>query len=241
MWKTKFKKCIYTSPSGYKVYQNRWYRWLTFSGKEYQTLINRKHPEKPELNYIAPMTLAMRTLPGSCCLLGIGGASALHLLKQQDAYDSITAIDSSAEVIEIANKYFHLSKIPRLNIIEDTAEHFLQETTSRYKHLIIDIYQSDAFPSNCLNQQFFQDCKDVLEPDGILSINIANRADQQPIVQFIKNLFGHNTLYIPVQDCMNAIMIASNAQSRLLDALRQGTEVEQIQWVSPIGHVAWMK
>lgn len=105
MWKTKFGKCIYISPSGYKVYQNLLYRWLTLGSEAWQTVINRYIPRRPGLHYLQMLTLMARKYPNDCCLLGLGGAGIAHLLGAQKTIRSIVAVESSEEVIQIAKKF----------------------------------------------------------------------------------------------------------------------------------------
>ena len=113
MWQTKMGKCIYTSPSGYKVYQNLFYRWLTLGSDALQTVINRRTPQKPVLYYLPALTLMTRKYPGLTCLLGLGGAGLALMLNKT----SLVAVDNSEEVIEIAKKFFMIEHLKNLTII----------------------------------------------------------------------------------------------------------------------------
>ncbi|TAL62590.1 MAG: hypothetical protein EPN84_06225, partial [Legionella sp.] len=81
MLQTRWGKCIYVSPSGYEVYQNLFYRWLTLGTSALQTVINLRKPEKPVLHYLPMLSLMARHLPAETCLLGLGGGGILHLLR----------------------------------------------------------------------------------------------------------------------------------------------------------------
>ncbi len=239
MWKTKWGRCIFTSPSGIKVYQNFLYRWLTFGCGEYQTLINRKYPYKPELNYIKPVTLLPRTYKGTCCVLGLGGGALLHLLRYQ-AKNSITVVESSDEVIDIAKRYFALNDLQGIHIIHDKAEHFIEKTPDRYDHLIIDVYGGNSFPEECLNPQFFWSCKNSLTEQGFLAINIANSKERRPIYELIKELFQHNMVIIPIKRRANLVIIASNHSDTELftHKIRQSGEIKKMMWDPEWGNVA---
>lgn len=243
MWKTKLGTCIYTSPSGFKVYQNLVYRWLTLGSNALQTVINRHYPYLPELSYLMPLTLLARNIPASnCCLLGLGGAGAVHLLAKHVPSSQITAVDCSKEVIFIAKKYFMIDQINSLCLVNKHAEEYLQNTSAQYKHLIIDLYDANHFPSSCNSEEFFSICKKKLSHDGYLAINLANLKEQWPIFHLIKMHFQHNTLVIPAKKSANIVILASKSDSKffLIDKIKQIDEIKQITWNKAWGYVGSM-
>lgn len=238
-WLNKFGRCIYTSPSGYKVYQNMFYRWFTLDSTVLQTAIKRRKPQKPILYYLPAMTLMTRNQPDSCCLLGLGGAGAAQFLSPYSI--NITAVDNSEEVIYIAKRYFMANTLNNLDIVHQSAEKYLEQCPTRYGHLLIDLYNSQSFPSECNNDDFFQQCKKLLKRNGFMSVNLANSNEQFAILQLIKNHFI-NTLVIPIKKCANVVIIASNHQSRdeFIDLLLKTKELKKIVLVSKWGYAAAM-
>ncbi|MDI1353032.1 MAG: hypothetical protein PSV35_09770 [bacterium] len=238
MWITKIGRCIHTSPSGYKVYQNFFYRWLTLGNNALQTVINRKNPKQPVLHYISPLTLMVRNYPYDCCLLGLGGAGVIHLLKGNSFSPQIVAVDISGEVIDIAKHYFMLDCISNINIVEQNAADYVQALSNKFSHIIIDLYGADHFPVECTNSQFFFNCKIALKKDGFISFNLANLREQWPIFTQIKKHFK-NTLVIPVKKSANIVIIASNHEhiDLFIEKIRSSGEIEQIHVVSLWGYV----
>src|SRR5436189_600067 len=98
LWKTSLGLCLYESHSGYRVYQNAWYRWLTMGNRVLQTLINRRHPERGGLEYVTPLIQMTRAFPGDCCLLGLGGAGVAHALFPVLPNFRMIAVDNSQEI-----------------------------------------------------------------------------------------------------------------------------------------------
>ena len=237
MWQTKFGTCIYTSPSGYKLYENFFFRWLTLGSDALQTVISKRNPKKPILYYLPALTLMARTLPNNSCILGVGGAGVAQMLASKDY--SISAIDSSDEILYIAQRYFMIDQLPNLNLIHQNAENYVQTCTHKYPHLIVDLYNANQFPQECNNDHFFLQCKNLLEKDGFFSINLANIKEQWPIYQLIKRCFK-NTLIIPIKKCSNMIIIASEHESRdlFIKQTQQNNEIKNIALVSSWGHVA---
>jgi spermidine synthase len=238
MWKTKLGKCIYISPSGYKVYQNLFYRWLTFGSPALQTVINRYNPQKPVLYYLPALTLMARKFPGTSCLLGLGGAGVAHMLSSENPSLLLTAVDCSEEVIQIAKQFFMIDRIHGLTIEHQNAADYVRDCPTQYQHLIIDLYDANNFPVECSNSEFFIHCKNRLVKDGLLAVNLANYKEQLPIYQLIKKQFK-NTLIIPVIKSANMIIIASLHENKeqFFNKIREAGEIKKIVWMNLWGYV----
>ena len=236
-WKTLAGRCIYQSKSGFKVKENMIYRWLTFDSNAIQTLISRHHPSRPAMQYIQPMTIAARANPGQSCLLGLGGASVAHALMGHSYLDTI---ESSLEVIEIASAFFMTSQITNLNVIHQDAFLFVQHTEYRYQHLMVDLFNAHSFPEHCNNAAFFEHCKRILLPSGILAVNLANISEQWPLFFHIRELFFQCTVSIPVKGTANMIVLAYKGDSikPLLDILENKPYSKRIVWDAKWGCVA---
>jgi len=242
MWKTSLGKCIYVSPSGYKVYQNLFYRWLTLGSPALQTVINRRNPHKPVLYYLPALTLMARKYPGASCMLGLGGAGIPLMLDKNSSLPTLVAVDNSKEVIDIAKRFFISDPIKNLTIIHDNAYNFVQKCEFKYLHLIIDLYNANYFPSECNNEEFFSSCKRILAEDGFLAINLANIKEQRPIFQLVKKYFNH-TLVIPIKKSANMVIIAANNESKelFINQIRASGELKRIVGVDFWGFVGEYK
>ena len=238
MWKTKFGKCIYTSPSGYKVYQNLFYRWLTLGSTALQTVINRRKPHIPILYYIPALTLMARMYPGTICLLGLGGAGIGLMLPKA----TIVAVEISEEVIDIAKYFFFADKLNHLTIVCNNALSFVKTTEETYPHLIIDLYSANHFPPECAHDEFFISCKRIITEDGFLAINLANINEQWTIFRFVKKHFSH-TLVIPIKNSSNMIILASKSTNKelFLNKINETQAFRRIIWVENWGYVGEYK
>ena len=186
IWKTFAGHCIHDSPTGIQVRENRRYRWLTFGGHDLQTVLHRHHPERAGLAYIQALTLAARTSPAPSCLLGLGGAGVAHALAPLFGEIPLDAIESSQDVIDIGLQYFMTGKISNLHTLHLDALLHVQHSTTRYQHLMIDLFNAHSFPDHCNNTAFFESCQKILLPGGIMAVNLANHHEQWPIFQHIR-------------------------------------------------------
>lgn len=239
-WKTLAGRCIHQGLNEARVHQNMAYRWLTLGSDALQTVVNRRHPERPVLRYIQPLIIAAKKMPGDSCLLGLGGAGAVHALAPHLNGFQLDVVEQSADVIEIAHTFFLTSHINPLQVIHQEAFSFLQHTTSRYQHLLIDLFNAHFFPTQCSSADFFMHCREVLLPGGILAINLANPLEQWPIFNLVRIHFQHCTLAIPVKGTANMVIIAIKGTSinPILSLLKQNTCLKHLVWDSRWGHMA---
>lgn len=120
-------------------------------------------------------------------VLGVAGGSVIKTLSNEIVFEGkITGVEIDKEIIEIANKYFHLDKIQNLEIVIDDAFEFVLKTKDKYDLIIIDIFQDTTMP-NFLFEKFFTDrlCF-LLNPKGFILFNtmILNSKQKQLNLDF---------------------------------------------------------
>ncbi len=228
MWKTFAGRCIYHSPTGIRVLQNPLFRWLQFESKAIQTLLNRYCPHRPGLSYIKLLILAAQLQPTSCCMLGLGGGGVAHALSKVLGPEKLTIVENSAEVIDVASRFFMIDQLNNLVVVQEDASSFVQKWTKQFHHLLVDLFDATHFPAQCNNEEFFANCRRLLTPEGILAVNLANRHEQWPILQLIQQQFPHSTITLPSSNSPNVIVLAQNSDS-ISSSLLNGLKKEKIQ------------
>ena len=221
------------------VRQNLWYRWLIFQDRTcIQTLVHRRHHQKPVMPYLLPFTMALRTQPGNTCLLGLGGAAVLHVALPHLTYYPITAVEINAEVINLSRQFFWLNAIPLLTVVHEEAHQFLNQTECRFKHILIDIYADRGFPKNCNQAEFFSKCKQSLQKNGFLALNLVNIRQELPLLEHIKSVFPQATVCIPVPYSSNMIVLASPNKDALLSLIYAAPNLKTFIWDGVFGYMA---
>ena len=240
MWKTIAGRCVYQSQSGVKVHQNIFYRWLTLNSNAIQTLISRRYPERHELTYIHQLTFAVRAQPANCCLLGLGGAAVAHVLSPYLKNMQLTAVENNTEIIDIAAAYFMTKHLKHLTVIQEDANLFVKHHDTRYQHLMIDLYDAHSFPTHCNTEDFFENCRRMLLPNGTLALNIANLDEQWAVFNNIRKTFCQRTVSLPVKGAANMVVLAYNGPSvaPLLDLLKNSHGLKELSWDVRWGCVA---
>jgi spermidine synthase len=118
----------------------------------------------------------------SILVLGVAGGSVVKTLANEIHFKGkITGVEIDPEIIEIANTYFSLNKIPNLTIIIDDAFEFVLKTHENYDLIIIDIFQDTTMP-NFLFEKFFIDrIGSLLKPSGYILFNTMLTKDSDTV------------------------------------------------------------
>ncbi len=108
----------------------------------------------------------------SILVLGVAGGSVIRTLVDEIHFKGkITGVDIDQAVIEIANAYFKLNKIPNLEIIIDDASEFVQKTKNKFDLIIIDIFQDTKMPDFLFETYFLNRICFLLNPKGFVLFN----------------------------------------------------------------------
>ena len=240
MLKTLGGRCIYKTQNQIQVHQNLFYRWLTLGSNELHTLISRRHPEKPGLDYIHQLSFAVRTQPAECCLLGLGGAGIVHALAPYLGSAQLHAIENNTDIIEIAQKYFMIDRLKNLRVIHQDASLFVKECKNRYQHLMVDLFDAHSFPTQCSTPDFFEDCRRLLLNEGIFALNLTNIQEQWSLFSHVRTIFFDRTVSLPVKGAANMIVLACNGLSiaPLIELLKESGCLKKLSWEPRWGCVA---
>lgn len=105
-------------------------------------------------------------------ILGVAGGSVVKTLVDEIGYKGkIKGVEIDRNIIEIANTYFNLDKIPNFEIIIADARQFVKTDVEKYDLIIIDIFQDKEMPSFLFEKEFSEDLIFLLNHNGIILFN----------------------------------------------------------------------
>jgi spermidine synthase len=108
----------------------------------------------------------------SILILGVAGGSVIETLKKEVKFDGkITGVEIDTTVVDIANKYFGLSKYDNLEIVIDDAFEFVLKTKDTYDLIIIDIFQDTIMPNFLFEDYFINRINFLLNVNGFILFN----------------------------------------------------------------------
>ena len=133
--------------------------------------VNRRTFESltPYTTYVAYLAAARPAARRALCIgLGVGSIPrSLHIRYRMDT----DVVEIDPQVAGIARRYFGLpDDIP---VFVDDGRTFVEHARSRYGFVVLDAFSSDVHPVHLFTREFFASVDGVLEPGGVLAMNIA--------------------------------------------------------------------
>jgi spermidine synthase len=123
------------------------------------------------LPYMFPSSQQVPTL-----LIGMAAGTIPTLyLRDVDPFRAkvpMTGVEIDPKLIQLGKKYFHL-KPSAAKVINQDGRVYIRTTKSKFKLMIVDAYSQEIYiPFYLTTKQFFQECLDHLETNGILAMNV---------------------------------------------------------------------
>lgn len=119
--------------------------------------------------------LAARTIerqPKSVLMLGGGAFTIPQYLADQlpDAQIDVVEIDPALEQISI--DHFNYKQPDNVKLYFEDARSYVNRTDKRYDVILVDVYGDTAIPFSLTTREFGQRLKEILQPDGLLAVNL---------------------------------------------------------------------
>lgn len=128
----------------------------------------------------------------SLLILGVAGGSVVQTLVSDFSFTkNITGVELDEEIIDVANSYFNLDKIPNFKCIIADAEQFVQLDTNHYNLIVIDIFKDTEMPEFLFEESFITNCKKLLNKNGYILFNTMN-LNKNVIEKYLSHFDPHN-------------------------------------------------
>ena len=183
---TAAKRVIHQEKSLYQnilVTEHLQQRCLTFSGKsgnKRQTCINTRHAKRIVFQYVK-MSLAGLLLnpnPKRMLMIGLGGGTLSGLLAALFPELHIDIVELDPAVLRVARDYFNFKETSRIRVHIQDGRVFVrryrlqhQPEAPRYDLIILDAFTGDYIPAHLMTQEFLQDIKALVAPQGVVLAN----------------------------------------------------------------------
>jgi spermidine synthase len=113
-------------------------------------------------------------------LLGLGCGSIPTILFDELHIDcKITAIDHDETMLQIANDHFNIHRFKNLEIVIDDALKYVDNCSSTFDLIIVDLFYDDQVPKKFLERTFIQNVSSLLTPKGLLVFNMITQTKHQ--------------------------------------------------------------
>ncbi len=173
-------------------------------------------PERPQISVfhyaqIFLSALFVKDNPDKMLMIGLGGATvpkALNILVP-DAQLDIVEINS--DIPKLVKKYFNFQSDDKNHIFIDDGFNFVKQSEANiYDIVFLDAFTPDYIPPSFLTDEFMQNIKKILKPDGIVLINTfaASKIKEKESALFIK----HFEEYYNLSTDISRVILASKGQ-----------------------------
>ena len=193
------------------VYETRTARILSFDGKIYQSYMKLRDINGLDLDYTQAMMAGLLFIPRVriATIMGLGAGSMAKNLLSSISELNVHAIEYREAVVKTAKKYFYLPKTDRLFIYIEDAFNYMQSTDIKSDIIFSDLYSSEGMESKQAQSSYLRDCKNALNKQGVLVLNIWNTAlkSQEEIDEILAHEFENRLLSLKV-DSGNTIVLA---------------------------------
>lgn len=239
-------KIIYSEQTGseyIEVIENEGLRWFTFGDDIPQGVISLAYPTKLVSVHDESMMLALvffnkvhRVL-----LLGLGGGSVARFLRHYFPSVSISAIEASAPVINIARQYFLLpEEDEKFRVYCADAEEMLNLKRRPKEIIFVDI-PCKAQPL-LASEAFFKHCYGRFQEQGILVTHVCfeNVKSQNSYFSLLTHVFTGGIWHIPLNALEEVIFAFKKAPAAMRSyqkeamRLKQKTGVDFPKWLRKI-------
>ena len=204
------------------------YRWLQIGGDSIQGLMDMNSPSQILLPNIQALltTLLVCPEPRQLLNLGFGCGSIERFCIDRLSDVEITSLETSESVIQLAKEFFFIGVGEGCQIINTSAEVFLDNEKKAYDIILCDIFNDEEHPACLYDATFYKNLDNCLDDKGVLAINLLPESEDDvlDILLSMKNYFDNISL-LEVPNHFNAILFASN--SRLPEAAELETRANK--------------
>ncbi len=200
MWERKLfgadsPRAVYTAYSPYNGKINVWEhdRSFVLEAAGYQQSVSLNTPDLPKRYWFKATEEVAAQLenPQRALVLGVGGATILHLLSRKFPRIKIVGVEIDEEILKIARQFFELEKIPNLEVVtSDGGEYVSSYQGEPFDLVFVDAYLGGNFPLHFEEEQFLRHLRRISQPKGVIVINRAGGFDRRKFQELLERVFA---------------------------------------------------
>ena len=189
-------------------------RYLHFSSPWIQGAMKISRPNELVLDYTKQMMawVLYKSLEqdDKVAILGLGAGSLLRYVVYHTKA-KVESIERNPLVTAICRSYFRLPGIDRSRIIHKDAQDWVANTDNHnsFSVIMVDLYDASAQGPVCDSVEFYKNCYNCLDENGIATINLfGNHPSFQHNLDNIDAAFNSNYLVLPITKDENTVVLA---------------------------------
>lgn len=218
------------------VYDDGGTKSLHFSICELQSRMRIGQPDALDVEYTRAMMgfLLFNRMPDTLAMVGLGGGSLAKFCHRHLPCTRITVVEINPHVIALREEFRVPPDSKRFRVIEGDGADYVRDTTQRCDLLLVDGFDYSGLPTSLSSQAFYDDCHQMLSPEGIMVVNLHSEHPQYAqLLGRIERSFGAEVLAVDVKREGNVIVFASKgrlAQQRRHGVIGHPQVLEKAAW-----------
>lgn len=197
------------------VYETLTTKALHFSICEIQSRMQSLKPLALDLDYTRTMMgfLLFNDRPDTIGMIGLGGGSLAKFCHGYLPKARIDVVEINPHVIALRDTFHVPPDSSRFKVRRGDGADFVRSPPHRLDVLMVDGYDADGIPPALCSQAFYDDCRDSLQPEGLLVVNLhRGHCDYALHVDRISRAFDGRTLVVRDVDCGNSIVFGCHGR-----------------------------
>jgi len=145
-------------------------------GDKNQTCMDLRDPKKLVFHYTR-MSLAgllLNSEPKSVLVAGLGGGSIPMVMTELFPTAQIDVLEIDSAVVKVAEEFFNFKENDFLKVHVVDARVFIKRAGlqgKKYDFIMLDAFTGEYIPEHLLTQEFLEEVKQILSPEGVLVAN----------------------------------------------------------------------
>jgi spermidine synthase len=215
------------------VYESLSSKALHFSISETQSRMRLDDPHALDLEYTRTMMafLLFNPEPKNIAMIGLGGGSLAKFCHRYLPNSLVQVVEINPHVIALRDAFQVPPDDGRFCVIRGDGASIVRNMPARVDVLLVDGFDSDGLPARLASQRFYDDCRDALQPGGIMVANLhyGHRHYEVYLDRIRRSFPNESVLVIDDGEMSNSIVFACTGHAlrkRRAGALRRPKGLE---------------
>ncbi len=216
----KGERALYVHDSVYHhlvVSQDDTCRYLRFGYGRVQGAMGLVDPIGLKVPYTAYLALGLVfTRPKRVLMIGLAGGAMVRFLQEYYPEVEVDVVEIDPEVVAVAERYFGVQSGIHHRIHVEDGRVFVKQTRRRYDWVILDAFHADTVPHHLTTVEFMEEVKSLLQPQGVVTANIARLGPgilYRSMIRTLAQVFPQVYLF-PVPNRGNIVTVATLSETR---------------------------
>jgi spermidine synthase len=152
--------------------------------------------------------------PDSISMIGLGGGSLAKFCHRYLPRARVQVVEINPHVIALRDEFHVPPDDERFTVVRGDGAQFVRLRATRCDVLVVDGFDSEGLPSRLCSQRFYDDCFEMLQPGGIMVVNLHyGHANYDSHVGRIRRSFNDAVLVVDDGELSNSIVFACKGQA----------------------------